>query len=655
MTTANYLPGRSLVLRGHRMTVGMSDLGHAVLYPSRGGTPTRVSIAQLESHRHAGHLVLDPLPSVATDRENPVDLESLGDTVRPLVARRLAYVRPFIAARSQYIGGLPKREAVELIRQTAMERKETMPHYASVARWVKSFTTSDGRIDAMVPRFSDRGNRKPRLPEDARLAIARAVQGWLSTERPTMKNAHGHLVTEILNLNSARLPEHRLAIPSQETLSRAIRSTDPYVSACARLGKRSGRRSLRTRAGGPQPTMLLERVEIDHSPLDLICIDERGAVIGRPSLTIAIDKATRCPVGVCISYVPPSTITVLECIKDSLKPKDYIATRFPDIKSTWPAFGKALVYVTDNGKEFHGNSFQALKESLGVSISYMPRRHPWFKGAVERFFGTQNRALTHNLPGTTKSNVRERGEYVSTEKACLTKEQFEGLFLKWLIDIYLNEVHSALGCTPRTAWEKLAEVSPPQSVPADSNLDMSLALVEERRINNGRIRYEGLDYWSPVLSLVEKSLKPGETVRFRVNTSDLGAIYVAHPQTQTYFSAECTQPRYATGLSLHLHNALKAMSRAPSRTGLDVEQLAQRKAELKQATAAAVASGKRTTRRRAKRLLDDVTAHEARIGPIPLPVPRGEAASYVMPPPIAASASDDEFEVVRQPTGGETK
>ncbi|NDZ17630.1 hypothetical protein C7T35_39050 [Variovorax sp. WS11] len=56
---------------------------------------------------------------------------------------------------------------------------------------------------------------------------------------------------------------------------------------------------------------LMELVQIDHTQSDLVVVDERWRKpIGRPWITLAIDIASRCVVGVYIAMERPSAATV---------------------------------------------------------------------------------------------------------------------------------------------------------------------------------------------------------------------------------------------------------------------------------------------------------------------------------------------------------
>ncbi|MDR3736464.1 MAG: hypothetical protein P4L10_13130 [Acidobacteriaceae bacterium] len=52
--------------------------------------------------------------------------------------------------------------------------------------------------------------------------------------------------------------------------------------------------------------------------------------------------------------------------------------------------------VLDNGLEFHSESLEQVCYSPGIEMHYSARREPWFKGKIERFFGSLNTLLKDN-------------------------------------------------------------------------------------------------------------------------------------------------------------------------------------------------------------------------------------------------------------------
>ena len=57
-------------------------------------------------------------------------------------------------------------------------------------------------------------------------------------------------------------------------------------------------------------TAPLEQVQIDHTVIDLIVVDDRDRQpIGRPYLTLAIDVFTRCVIGMVVTLEAPSAVS----------------------------------------------------------------------------------------------------------------------------------------------------------------------------------------------------------------------------------------------------------------------------------------------------------------------------------------------------------
>lgn len=78
--------------------------------------------------------------------------------------------------------------------------------------------------------------------------------------------------------------------------------------------------------------------------------------------------------------------------------------------------------MTDNGKEFYSRHFEDACLQLGIRLQYAPPKCAWYKGTMERWFGTQNTRLLHELPGATFSNIFDRGDYDPQKHAVISLE-----------------------------------------------------------------------------------------------------------------------------------------------------------------------------------------------------------------------------------------
>ncbi len=107
----------------------------------------------------------------------------------------------------------------------------------------------------------------------------------------------------------------------------------------------------------------------------------------------------------------PSAVSVGLCLTHVATDKaPWLALR--KVGADWPIQGKSRRVGVDNGSEFHSEAFERGCEQHGIGIGWRPPGQPQFGGVVERVIGTLM-GLAHGLPGTTFSNVGQRGSYDS--------------------------------------------------------------------------------------------------------------------------------------------------------------------------------------------------------------------------------------------------
>ncbi len=128
----------------------------------------------------------------------------------------------------------------------------------------------------------------------------------------------------------------------------------------------------------------LEIVQIDHTQADVLVVDEwLRRPIGRPWLTLALDVATRCVVGLYLSMERPSAATVALVLSRIVLPKaPWLATLAVEVD--WPMHGLPTVLHLDNAAEFRSRALRAGCSQYGVELMYRPVRRPHFGGHIER-------------------------------------------------------------------------------------------------------------------------------------------------------------------------------------------------------------------------------------------------------------------------------
>ena len=119
----------------------------------------------------------------------------------------------------------------------------------------------------------------------------------------------------------------------------------------------------------------------------------------------------------------------------------------------------------DNAPEFHAESLTRAAQEYGIRLEYRPPGRPHFGGHIERLIGTTMGAV-HLLPGTTFSNVADKGNYPSEKAAVLTLPELESFIALQIAGVYHQSIHSALHRSPIQAWtERFPERSRPLRQP----------------------------------------------------------------------------------------------------------------------------------------------------------------------------------------------
>ena len=215
------------------------------------------------------------------------------------------------------------------------------------------------------------------------------------------------------------------------------------------------------RATQPAPgeyvaTRPLQVVQIDHTRVDLIVVDERSrAAIGRPWITLAVDILTRMVTGFYLSLDPPSRVSIGLCLLHAVYDK---TSRLLErgIEAAWPVAGLPETLHADNGPDFRSHAFVRACRDEGIQVVWRVANQPHYGGHIERLIGTQMGAV-HLLPGTTFSNPGERGDYQSEKSARMTLRELER-WIGWEIaGHYHQRIHAGLHRPPIAVWREHEE------------------------------------------------------------------------------------------------------------------------------------------------------------------------------------------------------
>lgn len=510
--------------------------------------------------------------------------------------RRLRYIRYY----EEHGMHLPfsdnmKDFMIEAARETG--DTETPPSWKTLYAWWRLWCLGGKRnIRCLIPDTASKGNRRERLHPEVRKIMQKAIhERYLCAQKGdreyTMRDTHTQVRKDVLEYR-AKPGNDWIEVPAERTVRAEIARYSKYDQSVAREGKEVADRRYRYTLAAPITEYPLQGCEIDHTEADIIVIDAKtGEILGRPWLTVIIDRATRMVIGIFLSMLPPSAYTVMACIVNAILPKHYIADLADLSPEDWPCFGIPEMIVSDNASEFKSVQFQDAMDQLGILYEPAPVHDPEYKGIVERFFGTVAEQFFWTMPGTTFGNINRRGDRNPSKAACLSLEDVNKLLHRWVVLEYNRSVNSGLGTVPLMAWNNLTQDHPTR--PVDGSVDLAMLMLEPviRVIQDTGIRYENLDYQDRYLNELRK--RGVHEVEIRINRFDLGEVYFLDPDTGRYHIAVCTKRNYAKGLTLDQHEVLQKITREAIGKHYSLDDLARTKVERWAAVDKAAARGRR--------------------------------------------------------------
>ncbi|WP_166792341.1 Mu transposase C-terminal domain-containing protein [Cryobacterium sp. TMT1-66-1] len=376
----------------------------------------------------------------------------------------------------------------------------------------RTWRTDDEVVDSLLTFMNDHALKSTKSD----FALVRAFRIFCAKEKPS------------------------LVLPSTSTLRRRVqemRGGWSHLGASAKnrisevnVPKSSGTTRLATRPG--------ELVLFDTTKANVWVKDPRTDRVFRLDVTLAIDLATRCVVGLAITHTTTKFAIGL-CLADVLRPKtaalaaewtneDSLAFSQPFVgrPDAFVSFYSAAFHpegvVVDNGKQYVSTYVTAQMGRLG--IHYEPQRSytPTDKAQVERVFRTIKDMFEALMPGFTGGSVHEKGENPQAEQL-MSPAEFERR-LRQCIDLYNHRTHQGLvlpedpfaRLSPFTMYGILAEkVGAIPDIQYEHDWVRFLPSVTAK-ISPSRVRVKRLNYQSPVLRRLQGDPVVMKTGKLRI-------------------------------------------------------------------------------------------------------------------------------------------
>lgn len=416
---------------------------------------------------------------------------------------------------------------------------------------VNAYLECGKRASALIPRWRKCGNRTLRLAVEARLLLNKATMEFTTTRKPSPANVLNHAKRIFREQNRLRKAEGQrpLRIPGRKAVENAIKRIDPFAAYARRFGLDAANNYFSLSDDGVRAAFPMQRIEIDEWKIDVSTLFETTAVVdmldedlrkkipkGRRWLTLALDCATRCVVGIKISDEPQAG-SVVQVIEQLTRDKTDIAEAF-GCACAWPMGGNPHEIVHDNGNALIAPDVRRVTNDLGVENTTTPAGVARLRSRVERIFRTFGTELMPLLTARTFGSIAEKGDFDPGKHAALTDDELTQILVLFVVDVYHNREHGGLhGETPANCWKRLSETH--TSVPVDQITRRAIFGLEINcKLGNRGVRFACLDYACDEL---REYVKHSWDRDFRVRIDPLDIGYVSIEVGDTWYPAKCSK------------------------------------------------------------------------------------------------------------------
>lgn len=413
-------------------------------------------------------------------------------------------------------------------------------HIATVYRWLDDYETT-GLVSSLI-RKPRKDVGKKRLDERVEALITKTIENFYLTAQVRTPAKTAYEVRKLCIQNNLTPPD------ASTVRNRIFKISEEYRMRRRRGGKAADERFEPIRGSFPGADFPLAVVQIDHTPVDVIVVDdENRKAIKRPYLTIATDVDSKMCVGFYLSLDPPGGLATGLCLSRAILGKEAYLSRLGLDQLPWPCWGVMHKVHTDNAKEFRGTLLGRATKQYGIIAERRPKGRPKYGGTVERAFRTYMHEVHNELPGTTFSSVHDKLEYDSEGRAVMSFDALEKWFTLFILGVYHQQPHDGNdGLPPIVKWERgiygtetTRGTGIPMRVPDEERLKIDFMPFIMRTVQEYGIRLMGIPYWADALRQFIHAVNPKarnlkQEFVCRYDPRDLSKIWMFEPESSKY-------------------------------------------------------------------------------------------------------------------------
>lgn len=496
--------------------------------------------------------------------------QMLSELSRTETHRRVDYVTRLERAGAFFSS--KENLAIEVAKIAAERGEYRAPSISTIYRWRRKYLGAMSDVRALIAGFDSQGGKGvSRIDPTIEHFIDEAIETiTLGQRRSSAQQVFEAVRLEVDRANQTREEGHKLRPPSLRTVQRRVSLVSALDLEIAETSPEFGKKKFKHLQLSRRVTRILELVEIDHTPADIVVLSEDRKIAARPDMTIVIDRRSRCVLGFHLSLAGHGTPAVFEALRHALLPKQYLRDTYAELGLTWPCFGWFERVLMDNGPEFHAEAVADALLSLGIPTEFAPSGAPNAKAFVERFNRRINYEHVHTLPGATLDHQYKRVGFDPFEEASLTLEEFDRTCHTWICEKYHRKPHRGLGRrSPLEVWEQGAKICPPLLKMNMEDIDIEFCEVTTSKVQHYGIDLNNFRYDSSQLQNLRACLPRESKVTVKWSRRDVGVVSIWDPINQEFFKAQNREPDY-NGVTLeqakaHRANVVSASAKADLR------------------------------------------------------------------------------------------
>lgn len=436
----------------------------------------------------------------------------------------------------------------EIAGRTAIEAyaKEKGVGYSSLYRWLRVYKTSNS-ISSLISRQRGWLKGASRLNQETEKIIKESIQKYYLSEQR---------LSPIKVIQQIRVLCHQQGIkpPADNSIRKRMSELSEKEVLRRRGYKEKAKNKFQPKPGRfPDVSYPLDVIQIDHTPMDIILVDDKTRqAIGRPWLTVAIDVYSRMICGYYLSLDAPSEISVAMCIAHCVLPKEeWLSAK--GVNGEWKVWGLPKKIHVDNGMDFRTETLKRACLEYGITLEHRPVRVPNYGGHIERLIGTLMRE-SHQLAGTTFSNIKEKDNYKSVNKASFTFDELEEWLLNLIVNIYHKRIHRGIEMRPEDKWdlgifgngrEHIGCGLP--DIPVDKErLMLDFMPFTYRTIQANGVTWDGVRYFDFCLAPFIGKSENGKSCEylFRRDPRNVAVIYFFNPNSKSYVGIPAADQKF---------------------------------------------------------------------------------------------------------------